>query len=134
MAASRHARAITVTRAMDHLDFVAPVHVGDLPDFEGQCEPGVQDFEEVGVQGDGGGRAGAAVEACFFAYLTYVAVDQTGKGLLVPQLIMETEHQKRRFEGCGAEAGDEEWRDGSPQGDASYVGGGLVCVKAVVSW
>ena len=30
MAASRHARAITVTASMDHLDFVAPVRVGDL--------------------------------------------------------------------------------------------------------
>src|SRR5882757_5354178 len=30
MAASRHARAITVTASMDHLDFVAPVRVGEL--------------------------------------------------------------------------------------------------------
>ena len=29
MAASRHARAIVVTASMDHLDFVAPVKVGD---------------------------------------------------------------------------------------------------------
>ncbi len=35
------------------------------------------------------------------AYLTYVAVDQQGRGLIVPQLIPETEHQKRRFEDAG---------------------------------
>ena len=31
MAASRHARAIVVTASMDHLDFVAPVRVGEPP-------------------------------------------------------------------------------------------------------
>jgi len=35
MAASRHARAITVTASMDHLDFVAPVHVGVGPRLAG---------------------------------------------------------------------------------------------------
>ena len=30
MAASRHARSFTITASMDHLDFVAPVHIGDL--------------------------------------------------------------------------------------------------------
>jgi acyl-CoA hydrolase len=32
------------------------------------------------------------------AYLTYVAVDLQGKGIVVPQVVPETEHQKRRFE------------------------------------
>jgi acyl-CoA hydrolase len=30
MAAYRHARAHVVTASMDHIDFIAPVHVGDL--------------------------------------------------------------------------------------------------------
>src|SRR5512143_1902591 len=30
MAAHRHARSYVVTASMDHLDFLAPVHVGDL--------------------------------------------------------------------------------------------------------
>jgi acyl-CoA hydrolase len=35
------------------------------------------------------------------AYLTFVAVDQAGTRLVVPQIIPETEHQKRRFEDAG---------------------------------
>src|SRR5512140_963323 len=30
MAAHRHSRSYVVTASMDHLDFLAPVHVGDL--------------------------------------------------------------------------------------------------------
>ena len=30
MAAYRHARAHVVTASMEHIDFIAPVHVGDL--------------------------------------------------------------------------------------------------------
>ncbi len=35
------------------------------------------------------------------AYLTFVAVDQAGNKLEVPQIIPETEHQKRRYEDAG---------------------------------
>jgi acyl-CoA hydrolase len=32
------------------------------------------------------------------AYLTYVAVDLQGKKMEVPQVVPETDHQKRRFD------------------------------------
>jgi acyl-CoA hydrolase len=35
------------------------------------------------------------------AYLTYVAVDMDGGRLVVPQVVPETDHQKRRFEDAG---------------------------------
>jgi acyl-CoA hydrolase len=35
------------------------------------------------------------------AYLTFVAVDAAGNRLAVPQVIPETEHQKRRYEDAG---------------------------------
>jgi len=35
------------------------------------------------------------------AYLTFVAVDRDGQRLIVPQVVAETAHQKRRFEDAG---------------------------------
>jgi acyl-CoA hydrolase len=35
------------------------------------------------------------------AYLTFVAVDATGKRIEVPQVLAETEHQLRRYEDAG---------------------------------
>jgi acyl-CoA hydrolase len=99
VAASRHARAITITASMDHLDFVAPVHVGDLLILKASVNRAFRTSMEVGVKamvedvrGEGGLRHVSS------AYLTFVAVDLQGKGLVVPQVVPETEHQKRRYE------------------------------------
>ena len=50
MAASRHARAFTVTASMDHLDFVAPVHVGDLLILKASVNRAFRTSMEVGVK------------------------------------------------------------------------------------
>lgn len=101
MAASRHARAITVTVSMDHLDFVAPVHVGDLLILRASVNRAFRTSMEIGVKAMVEDVREQRFRHVSSAYLTYVAVDQQGRGLVVPQLIPETEHQKRRFEDAG---------------------------------
>ena len=101
MAASRHARAITVTASMDHLDFVAPVKVGDLLILKASVNRAFRTSMEVGVKAMVEDVREQRLKHVSSAYLTYVAVDQFGKSLVVPQLIAETEHQKRRFEDAG---------------------------------
>ena len=101
MAASRHARAITVTASMDHLDFVAPVHVGNLLILRASVNRAFRTSMEIGVKAMVEDVREQRFRHVSSAYLTYVAVDQQGKGLIVPQLIPETEHQKRRFEDAG---------------------------------
>jgi acyl-CoA hydrolase len=101
MAASRHARAITVTASMDHLDFVAPVHVGDLLILKASVNRAFRTSMEVGVKAMVEDVREQRLKHVSSAYLTYVAVDQAGQGLLVPQLICETDHQRRRYEDAG---------------------------------
>ena len=101
-AAFRHARAITVTASMDHLDFVAPVRIGDMLILKASVNRAFRTSMEVGVRAmvedvlhDGGLRHVSS------AYLTYVAMDSTGQRLVVPQIVPETEHQLRRYEDAG---------------------------------
>src|SRR5579871_2614681 len=101
MAASRHARAFTVTASMDHLDFVAPVRVGDLLILKASVNRAFRTSMEVGVKAMVEDVREQRLKHVSSAYLTYVAVDQQGHSLVVPQLICETEHQKRRFEDAG---------------------------------
>ena len=101
MAASRHARAITVTASMDHLDFVAPVLVGDLLILKASVNRAFRTSMEIGVKAMVEDVREQKLRHVSSAYLTYVAVDQTGKSLVVPQLIAETEHQRRRYEDAG---------------------------------
>jgi acyl-CoA hydrolase len=97
MAASRHARAITVTASMDHLDFVAPVHVGDLLILKASVNRAFRTSMEVGVRAMVEDARAGSLRHVSSAYLTYVAVDSEGNRVPVPCVIAETEHQKRRF-------------------------------------
>ncbi len=101
MAASRHARAITVTASMDHLDFVAPVKVGDLLILKASVNRAFRTSMEIGVKAMVEDIREQCLKHVSSAYLTYVAVDQSGHGLVVPKLIPETEHQRRRYEDAG---------------------------------
>jgi acyl-CoA hydrolase len=101
MAASRHARAITVTASMDHLDFVAPVHVGDLLILKASVNRAFRTSMEIGVKAMVEDVREQCLKHVSSAYVTYVAVDRSGHGLVVPRLVPETEHQRRRYEDAG---------------------------------
>src|ERR1700741_1025227 len=91
MAAHRHSRSYVVTASMDHIDFLAPVHVGDLlilrssvnRAFRTSMEGGGKCWVETYIAGTRRHIASA--------YLTFVAVDNRGRRLPVPPVIPETE-------------------------------------------
>ena len=101
MAASRHARAICITASMDHLDFVAPVKIGELLILKASVNRAYRTSMEVGVRVMVEDVRQQKLRHVSSAYLTFVAVDQAGNKLEVPQIIPETEHQKRRYEDAG---------------------------------
>jgi acyl-CoA hydrolase len=101
MAASRHSRAVTVTASMDHLDFVAPVKVGDLLILKASVNRAYRTSMEVGVKCMVEDIREQKLRHVSSAYLTFVAMDADGKLLPVPQVLPETAHQKRRFEDAG---------------------------------
>jgi acyl-CoA hydrolase len=101
MAASRHARAFTVTASMDHLDFVAPVRVGELLILKASVNRAFRTSMEIGVRVMVEDVREQRLRHVSSAYLTFVAVDREGNRLVVPQVVPETEHQKRRFEDAG---------------------------------
>ena len=101
MAASRHARATTVTASMDHLDFVAPVRVGDLLILKASVNRAFRTSMEVGVKAMVEDVRKNRLRHVSSAYLTYVAMDKDGQRIVVPQVVPVTEHQKRRYEDAG---------------------------------
>jgi len=101
MAAHRHSRSYVVTASSDHIDFLAPVHIGDLlilrssvnRAFTTSMETGVKCWVENYITGT---RRHVAS-----AYLTFVAVDSEGKRHGVPQVVPESDEEKRRYEDAG---------------------------------
>ena len=101
MAASRHARAYTVTASMDHLDFVAPVKVGDLLILKSSVNRAFRTSMEVGVKAMVEDVREGRFRQVASAYLTFVAVDAEGNHLKVAAVIPETDEQQRRYEDAG---------------------------------
>src|SRR6201996_8895786 len=72
MAASRHSRAIPVTASMDHLDFVAPVKVGDILILKASVNRAFKTSMEVGVKAMVEDVREQKFRHVSSAYLTYV--------------------------------------------------------------
>jgi acyl-CoA hydrolase len=101
MAAHRHARSYVVTASMDHLDFLAPVHVGDLLVLKSSVNRAFKTSMEIGVKCWVENYITGQTRHISSAYLTFVAVDLEGRRLEVPPVIPETPEEQRRYEGAG---------------------------------
>ena len=101
MAANRHARAITVTASMDHIDFVAPVHVGDLLILKSSVNRAFNTSMEVGVKAMVEDVAGERTATSPRPTSPLSPSTPTAQRLHVPQVAPETEHQHRRYEDAG---------------------------------
>lgn len=97
LAAFRHSRTHVVTAAMDHIDFVRPVHVGDLLILKSSVNRAFNTSVEVGVKvWVEHPRTGMMLHVAS-AYLVFVAIDEQGRRVRVPELIPETVDEQRRY-------------------------------------
>jgi acyl-CoA hydrolase len=97
MAAYRHSRTHVVTAAMDHIDFIQPVHVGDLLILKSSVNRAFNTSVEVGVKvWVEHPQAGTLLHVAS-AYLVFVAIDREGRRQTVPQLLPETPNEIRRY-------------------------------------
>src|SRR5579862_7439762 len=101
MAAYRHGRTHVVTASMEHIDFIAPVHVGDLLILKSRVNRAFNTSMEVGVKVWVENTIAGTHRHVASAYLTFVAVDSQGRHVPVPKLEPTSEEDKRRYEDAG---------------------------------
>jgi acyl-CoA hydrolase len=97
MAAYRHARTYIVTAAMDHIDFIRPVHLGHLVTLRSSVNRAFSTSMEVGVKAWAEDTQTGVQQHVASAYLVFVAINKDGKRMRVPELIPETPDEKRRY-------------------------------------
>lgn len=98
MAAHRHARERVVTAAVDGLQFLHSIKIGDIiilkahvtATFNTSLEVQVDVFSEEVLTG--------VRKMTTHAYLTFVAVSKDGTPVRVPPLIIETDEERRKAE------------------------------------
>ena len=101
LAAHRHSMSPVVTASIDRLDFLVPVHVGDVVILKSSVNRAFNTSMEVGVTVWVESYVTGEKHHVGSAYLTFVAVDRQGRKKQIPSVAPETAEQKRRYEDAG---------------------------------
>lgn len=98
IAAGRHCRHIVVTASVNHVAFSKAVPLGSVVTVEAKVSrafnTSMEVFIDVWIEDRQSGERTKANEGIY----TFVAVDDTGKPILVPEVLPETHLEKQRFE------------------------------------
>ncbi len=99
MAAAKHCNKIPVTASVDNLVFHVPIRLGNIVTLKASVNRAFKTSMEVGVRVEAEDFETGEIKHSNSAYFTFVAVDkETGAKISVPQVIPETDVEKRRFE------------------------------------
>lgn len=98
ISASRHCRNIVVTASVNHVAFSKPIPLGTVVTVEAKVsrafKTSMEVYIDVWIEDRESGDKTKANEGIY----TFVAVDDTGKPVEVPEIIPETILEKQRFD------------------------------------
>ena len=96
VSAMRHAGGAVVTASIDRLDFLVPVHVGDVVVLQARVNYVERTSMEVGCRVWTEDMASRERRYTTKAYLTFVAIDGDGRPRSVPPLEFDDQEDRRR--------------------------------------
>lgn len=100
ISAQRHSRRTVVTAAVNNVSFNKPVKLGEILTIESQVSrafsSSMEVFLDVYVENPRTGKRTKCNEAIY----TFVAVDQMGQSIDVPELVPETKLEQERYDGA----------------------------------
>lgn len=98
ISASRHCRHIVVTASVNHVAFSKPIPLGAVVTIEAKVSrafnTSMEVFIDVWIEDRASGERTKANEGIY----TFVAVDDSGKPVFVPEVLPETLLEKQRFD------------------------------------
>lgn len=96
IACHRHTRSLLVTAAVDGLQFLHPIKVGDLIILRARVTAAYSTSLEVAVEVFSERIETGERKLTSLAYLTFVTIDGDGKRVKVPPLLLETDEDRKR--------------------------------------
>lgn len=100
VAAHRHCKRVVVTAAVNNVSFQKPIKHASIVTLEAKVSRAFSTSMEIIVDVFVEDQITGEREKCNEAIYTFVAVDQNGGPIHVPELIPETDEEKTRFEGA----------------------------------
>jgi uncharacterized protein (TIGR00369 family) len=95
--ASKHSQSYCVTASVNRVDFLNPIEVGELVTLKASINYTGRTSMVVGLRVESENVTTGKVKHCNSSYFTMVAVDEHGKSVQVPGLIIEDRESLRRF-------------------------------------
>jgi acyl-CoA hydrolase len=100
ISAHRHCKRVVVTASVGNVSFKKPIKLGDIVTLEAKVSrsftTSMEVVIDVSIESQASGEKSISNQAMF----TFVAVDQIGKAIEVPELIPESEQEKKLYDGA----------------------------------
>jgi acyl-CoA hydrolase len=100
IAAQKHSNRIVVTASVDNISFGKPIQLGDVVTIEATVSRAFNSSMEVFVNVRSENIPGGKNEITHSAFFTFVAVDQTGRPIDVPEAVPESDEEKELYAGA----------------------------------
>src|SRR6187401_3526000 len=100
IAAHRHCGRIVVTASVNNVSFSQPIKLGEIVTIQAKVSrafnSSMEVFMDVWVENNTTGEK----KKCNEAIYTFVAVDQLGNPIQVPEIVPQTDEEHKRFDGA----------------------------------
>ena len=100
LSAGKHCNAPVVTASVDNISFENPIRLGNVVHIEAQVSRAFNTSMEIYIRVWGEDHMQQYKYKSNEAYYTFVALDPNKKPRLVPPVVVETEEEKRLFDGA----------------------------------
>jgi acyl-CoA hydrolase len=100
IAAQKHSNRIVVTASVDNISFKHPIQLGNVVTLKAKVTRAFNSSMEVRIDVDAEDIPASRKVESNSAYFTFVAVDQTGRPIDVPEVEPETEEEKELYNGA----------------------------------
>ena len=100
ISAQKHSNRIVVTASVDNVSFSKPIKLGDVVTLKAQVTRAFNSSMEVYIQVVAEDIPANRKIDSHTAFFTFVAVDQSGRPIDVPEIVPETAFEKELFDGA----------------------------------
>ncbi len=100
IAAQKHSNRIVVTASVDNVSFGEPIQLGNVVTLKAQVTRAFNSSMEVRIEVEAEDIPSGKKFESNSAYFTFVAVDQSGRPIDVPEAIPETKQDQEYYDGA----------------------------------
>ncbi|MDG5767455.1 acyl-CoA thioesterase [Balneolales bacterium ANBcel1] len=98
ISAQRHCNRNVVTVAVDSVEFVSAVELGEVVVIEGEVTRAFRTSMELAMRVWAENLRTGSKRLCTTSFYSFVAVDADGKTVLVPEIVPESAFEKKRYQ------------------------------------